>query len=268
MATKLDLNEKEWVNLIFANRNQEYGAYQLRKEFAKNSALGILFAILLFSFAVTAPLIVNLISGKIIPEVLVKYNPTITLAPPPSIDIIKPLPPAVETPSKLKSTIKFVPPVIVKDDNVPNEDLPPIEDVKINTPGVVTQGEPGDNPDGYPPNVSTGLVTTVPIDKIIDFAEIMPEFPGGQDELNKYIGKNVKYPAFARENNISGTVYINFVIDKDGKPINVKIERGVNKSLDEEAMRVIKNMPTWSPGKQNGQTVKVQYTIPVSFKLQ
>ncbi len=268
MATKLDLNEKEWVNLIFANRNQEYGAYQLRKEFAKNSALGILFAILLFSFAVTAPLIVNLISGKIIPDILVKYNPTITIAPPPSIDIIKPLPPAVETPAKLNSSIKFVPPVIVKDYIVPNEDLPPNLEIENNNPGIKTIGIPDDGPDGNPPNLNPGPGATVPIDGPVHFAEIMPEFPGGEEAFIKYLSKNVKYPAFARENNISGIVYIDFVIDKDGKPTNVKIKRGVNKSLDEEAMRVIRNMPSWAPGKQNGQTVKVQYTIPVSFKLQ
>jgi len=97
--------------------------------------------------------------------------------------------------------------------------------------------------------------------------EIMPEFPGGEMALRKFIATSVKYPIEAQENGIQGKVYITFVVNKEGKVTDAKVVRGVDPSLDKEALRVVNNLPIWKPGKQDGNKVNVNYTVPISFVL-
>ena len=97
--------------------------------------------------------------------------------------------------------------------------------------------------------------------------ENMPEFPGGDLGLMKFIQKNVRYPAIAKEYNITGKVYVSFIVDKQGKVTNVKIVRGVDKNLDAEALRVVSLLPKYRPGKQRGKAVRVMFTIPINFTL-
>lgn len=104
--------------------------------------------------------------------------------------------------------------------------------------------------------------------EIFQIVEEMPEYPGGEKKLLEYVGKSVKYPQIARESGIQGRVFVNFVIEPDGSVSNVKVLRGIGGGCDEEAMRVIKAMPKWKPGKQRGKAVRVSYTLPVNFKLQ
>ena len=106
-------------------------------------------------------------------------------------------------------------------------------------------------------------------EEIFMVVETMPEFPGGQAELFKYLSENVKYPVIAQENGIQGRVICQFVVNKDGSIVDVEVVRsGGDASLDKEAVRVIKSMPKWKPGKQRGKAVRVKYTVPVNFKLQ
>ena len=100
---------------------------------------------------------------------------------------------------------------------------------------------------------------------IFQVVEDMPTFPG---DINKWLGKNVKYPVIAQENNIQGRVTVQFVIERDGSITDVKVLRGVDPSLDKEAVRVVKSMPKWKPGKQRGKPVRVSYTVPINFRLQ
>ncbi len=104
--------------------------------------------------------------------------------------------------------------------------------------------------------------------QVFVIVEDMPEFPGGDLELQKWIARAVKYPVIAQENGITGRVYVGFVVNKVGAIENVKIMRGVDPSLDKEAVRVINKMPKWKPGKQRGKAVKVSYTVPINFQLQ
>ena len=101
---------------------------------------------------------------------------------------------------------------------------------------------------------------------IFQVVEDMPQFPGGS--VQKWIAKNVKYPMIAQENNIQGKVFVQFVIEKDGSVSDVKVARSVDPSLDKEAIRVVKAMPKWKPGKQRGKPVRVSYTVPINFQLQ
>jgi protein TonB len=104
-------------------------------------------------------------------------------------------------------------------------------------------------------------------DEFFMVVENMPIFPGGDLGLMKYIQKNVKYPAIAKEYNITGKVYVSFIVDKSGSVTNVKIVRGVDKNLDSEAVRVVKSLPKYKPGKQRGKAVRVMFTIPINFTL-
>ena len=104
--------------------------------------------------------------------------------------------------------------------------------------------------------------------EIFQIVEEMPAFPGGEQKLMEYVGKNIKYPQIARESGIQGRVFVGFVVEPDGSVSNVKLLRGIGGGCDEEAMRVIKNMPRWKPGKQRGKAVRVSYQIPVMFRLQ
>ena len=103
-------------------------------------------------------------------------------------------------------------------------------------------------------------------DAVYSVVEKMPEFPGGQAALIKYLSENVEYPLIAKENGIQGRVLCEFIVDKDGSITEVKVTRSVDPSLDKEAMRVIKSMPKWNPGKQKGKPVRVKYTMPINFR--
>jgi len=105
-------------------------------------------------------------------------------------------------------------------------------------------------------------------EQIFLVVEKMPSFPGGEGEMYKFIGNNISYPRMAKESGISGRVFVTFVVEKDGSVTDVKILRGIGGGCDEEAIRVIKAMPTWSPGEQRGKAVRVQYRMPIKFTLQ
>lgn len=116
---------------------------------------------------------------------------------------------------------------------------------------------------------SDKVVTPPAEDASFTIVEVMPEFPGGVNEMMKYIMTNIKYPKEAKDKKISGTTYVTFVVEKDGSISNVRTLKGVpgGQELDEEAVRVVRSMPAWKPGTQNGIAVRTQYNLPVKFKL-
>ena len=141
------------------------------------------------------------------------------------------------------------------------EDDVEVEDIEINA--EVEQNEVIE--EYVAPEVVEDEVVEQEIFKIV---EEMPSFPGGEAKLMEFVAKNVKYPQIARETGIQGRVFVNFVVEPDGSVSNVSVLRGIGGGCDEEAMRVVKTMPKWKPGKQRGQPVRVQYMLPVNFKLQ
>ncbi len=104
-------------------------------------------------------------------------------------------------------------------------------------------------------------------DEIFVFVEDQPSFPGGDEARIKYLQENIHYPEMAKESGIQGTVYVTFVVEKDGRITNVKVLRGIGGGCDEEAVRIIKNMPRWKPGKQRGRPVRAQFNMPIRFVL-
>jgi protein TonB len=197
------------------------------------------------------------------------------IIPPKKIEI----PPAAQVPvsEKVKQVI-FVDPKVVENTR-PVENLPPTQE-QLNTAVIGTSTIEGKNAgvgdisstQKAPSSLGTGIVEneTVPKkpnEEIIVFASEMPEFPGGHTGLFAYFKSNIRYPAIAREEGIEGTVVLKFTITKNGQITDIKVVKSVAGGCDEEAVRVVKEMPIWKPGKHHGQLVNVSYNLPIKFKL-
>ncbi|MCC8409410.1 TonB family protein [Mucilaginibacter sp. UR6-1] len=271
LGSKLDLLKQEWIDVVFAGRNKEYGAYELRKQNSARTGKALLIGIVLFVFVISLPTIVNAIKG-IIPKEAEKVKVTdVVLTPPPPVDQTKkPPPPAPEPPKPKVDQVKFPPPVVKPDDQVVEKDPPTVKELEVADPGQRDQkGDPNaeiriDEPVG---NSDVKQVIESDPNEIFTAVETQPNFPGGLAAFGKYLEKNIHYPAVARENNVQGRVFVQFVVEKDGSLTDIKVLRGIGSGCDEEAMRVLKKSPKWSPGIQNGRPVRVQYTVPIAFNL-
>ena len=179
--------------------------------------------------------------------------------------------PVAPPPPALKSSIKFTAPVIKKDEEVADEDQmksqEELTESKVTISIADVQGT--DEEGGVLVEDLKQVVTEAPVEEeVFDMVEQAPQFPGGPAELMGWLSKNIRYPVIAQENGIQGRVICQFVVGSDGSVRDIKVMRGVDPSLDKEAIRVIQSMPKWIPGRQNGKAVSVRYTLPVTFKLQ
>lgn len=269
--SKLDIFKLEWIDVVFADRNKAYGAYILRKENARTTSKALMIGAVLFIVAVSSPLILKLVSDSMPKEEEFKQTEVVLSPPPPINEDTPPPPPPPEPPKPKVDQVKFPPPVVVPAEEVRDEEPPTVEELKVADPGQKTiEGDPNaeiriDEPVGEAPKAAA----IVEDNSIKDFAsvEVLPEFPGGEKAFGAFLSKNINYPPMARENNISGRVFISFVVEKDGQLTDIKVLRGLGYGTDEEAVRVLKKSPKWKPGVQNGRKVRVQYTIPISFQL-
>jgi periplasmic protein TonB len=170
------------------------------------------------------------------------------------------------------TTTKFLPPEIKKDEEVQKPEPPP-EEVKGNTAAETVKGEteteaPPVDPDAKPAKEEAPVEPPKPKEEeIFTAVEQQAEFPGGMAAFGKFLSKNMKYPAAAQRANVQGKVYIQFVVNTDGSIQNVDVLKSVGFGCDEEAVRVIKTVPRWTPGKQSGRAVRSRFTIPINFQL-
>jgi len=255
-----DAVNPERIDLVFANRNKEYGGYVLRKKYEKRVLMAFIATLSVILLSVIVPKLISMLS-EVVNSAKQAMTEEIVMAEPPPIDKSTPPPPPVIPPPPVQQTIKFTPPKVVKDEEV-QEPPPTQEEVKETAVSTVTQEGSKDIID-----VPSDVVADPDEGKIFTVVEEMPGFPGGEEKLFEYLRKNIKFPPVARENGIQGRVFVTFVVDKDGRVKDVKILRGIGGGCDEEALRVIRSMPDWKPGKQNGRAVSVQYNLPVNFTL-
>jgi protein TonB len=259
-ATNLTVPQS-WEDVVFENRNQAYGAYVLRRAHSKNVALGVLVAMVVLLLVMFFPQIVEFFKGDEVVEKLPPKKLIYTeLSAPPPIDKPKPPPPQIQLP-KLQKVIKFVPPKVVKEEVV--EEVPTIEEIKQNEVAAVEVEGPTEVVFEEP----VAVVVEEDENKIFMVVEQQPEFEGGYEAMMNFIRKNMRYPASARRMGIDGTVYVSFVVGKDGSINDVKVLRGISADCDKEAVRVVQMMPHWKPGKQNGKPVFVRFNLPIKFKL-
>ena len=279
---KIDLYDPKWVDLVFAGKNQDYGAYKLRKGTSGRNIKALVILI------IAAALVGGFLAWKVIEQKNAEqqqaYMEAMQLAQlqkeakkqedkkqeqvKPKVEPKKEIPVARETQ-------KFVAPVIKKDELVKESNqMKQMDqlDAKIAVGTETHEGAKDRTIEAVRNDIAVATPPPAPKEevtqKVFDVVEVMPSFPGGQGALIQYLNSHVKYPVVAQENGIQGRVTISFVVERDGSITDVKVARSVDPSLDKEAARVVSSMPRWTPGKQNGSAVRVKYNVPVSFKLQ
>ncbi|MBO5603071.1 MAG: energy transducer TonB [Prevotella sp.] len=274
---KLDLVSNEWTDLVFEGRNQAYGAYKLRKGTTKRNV----WSILIVALAALLLFIGLSIQKMVEANRTVENTQAIELsaleqkkkeAKVEKKEVVKVEPEKVV--EKVKSSIKFTAPVIKKDNEVKDDeeiDLQKVENTNTTIGAFDVQGN--DEVGGEVLKAKEEIAQPEPPkheeeNKVFDVVEQMPSFPGGMPALMQWLSQNIKYPVIAAENGVQGRVIVQFVVEKDGSVTDVHVAKSVDPSLDKEATRVVKAMPKWNPGKQNGSAVRVKYTVPVMFKLQ
>ncbi len=255
-------------DIVFEGRNHQYGAYQLRKNYNKTLTIIVISMMAASLLGVGIKYLLDYKSTDT--EVAdAKIDITQIDLTPPQLDKNEPPPPPPPPPPPVMETIKFIPPVIKEDANE-DEPPPPQEKVSETNVGTTTQEGNGDDNIQVPTDGGTGTgVIEEKAPEIFTVVEEMPEFPGGPAEMMKFIQKNIVYPNSAREAGISGKCFVRFVVNQDGKVSATEILKGVPgcPECDKEALRVIKAMPSWKPGKQNGKEVRVYYQLPINFKI-
>jgi len=274
--SKIDLISNDWADLVFEGRNKDYGAYKLRKGTSKRNLWSILIVALTALVAYLGLSLYNSIQEarkventqavelstiKEKKEAKVEKKEKVRVEPEKVIE-------------KVKSSIKFTAPVIKKDEEVKDEDQIDLQKVEnTNTTIGAFDVKGNDEVGGEVLKAKEEIAQPEPPkheeeNKVFDVVEQMPSFPGGMGALMSWLSQNIKYPVIAAENGVQGRVIVQFVVEKDGSITDVKVAKSVDPSLDKEAARVVKAMPHWTPGKQNGSAVRVKYTVPVTFKLQ
>lgn len=252
---------QHWEDIVFEGRNQSYGAYVLRKIYSKHMIIAVVATVALIGLMIYGPALAEMLKGEeVVEKVAPKKLVYTELSAPPPIDKPKPPPPQVQLP-KLQKVIKFVPPKVVKEEVV--EEVPTIEEIKQNEVAAVEVEGPTEVVFDEPAPV----VVEEDENKIFMVVEQQPEFEGGYEAMMNFIRKNMRYPASARRMGIDGTVYVSFVVGKDGTINDVKVLRGISADCDKEAVRVVQMMPPWKAGKQNGKPVFVRFNLPIKFKL-
>ena len=278
--TQIDLISNEWSDLLFENRNKEYGAYVLRHQTGTRNIMSIIAVLILFAIVMAVMVAKNAIDdyrAKNTPHTqVVELTPWNDKKTEPKVERVEPIreEKIEQIVEKVKSSIKFIAPIIKKDSEVdPKDEMKTQEEIMSSKVAVGFANVIG-NDESADVLRSKTLLVTEPVkpkeeeNTVFEYVEQMPSFPGGDAALMQYLSKNIKYPPLAEENGIQGRVICSFVVERDGSVSDIRIKRSVDPSLDKEAMRVVSAMPRWIPGRQNGQNVRVKYTLPVTFRLQ
>jgi len=272
MQKNININSEEWCEIVFQGKNKEYGAYVLRSLTGKRHRNALILVSVLFVVGLLLPGLIK----TVLPEKKERMVEVTSLA---DLKIEQEKPkeetPNIEVPPPppLKSSIKFTPPVIRPDEEVAEQDEVKTQETLNETKVSISVADvKGTNEetgiDVADLDKNQAITQEAPPEEVFVIVEQMPEFPGGETALRKYIANAIKYPVIAQENGIQGKVFVTFVVDKDGSITQAKVTRGIDPSLDKEALRVINSLPGWVPGRQGGKPVKVSYTVPISFVLQ
>ena len=272
--SKLSIYETAWIDLVFEDRNKEYGAYQLRRDNPKTTVKSLFIGLLLITTLATLPTIINYFSGTTtvptIPDAISVALSEIVYPPKPIIKTktdVAPLPPSDPAPRQTTMTN----PVVTESSDANNE-VPENKDIQSNATNNSESGT------GIPNNIpksgsengggTTGETETININPVpIASLDKMPEYPGGIDNFYKYVGRNFKTPEDELASGTMIRVVVSFVIEKDGSMTDISVIRNPGYGLDKEAIRVLKSLKVkWTPGKIAGQAVRTSYNLPIAVK--
>ncbi|MDR1632436.1 MAG: TonB family protein [Dysgonamonadaceae bacterium] len=271
MTKDIDLTSPKWTALIFEGKNKKYGAYELRNDSSNRHLKALAIVTIVGLAAIYLP---NLIKSFIPKEAEVAQVTEVELAnldnlnevkEENQIEEIKPVAP----PPLLKATVQFTPPVVVKDEEVTEQKMLTQEELSESNKQISVATVEGTK-DGVDIRdlAEHKVITEAPKEQIFEHVEQMPQFHGGDAELMKWLRDNINYPTIAAEQGIQGKVTLRFVVRPDGSVDDVQVVRSLEPSCDKEAVRAVKKMPRWIPGRQNGNPVSVYYSLPVTFRLQ
>lgn len=289
MANKnVDLTSAEWRDLVFAEKNKEFGAYQLRKASDKRHNMAFLY--MLVGLVVVIFLVIGYSKyadyrdEKKALELQEQREKMMAAAieqaeeetpEEEEVEEQKYEQPEIQVPEEVLATVQVTQIAIVEADKVKNEVMDMETQKEDDTARGIVNQEGSDDADKFKA-VQDQVVVKDPEPEVVKpkeeeifvAVEQQAEFPGGQAALMKWLGNNIRYPESAQQNDIQGRVVVKFVVEKDGSIGQATIAKGVDKDLDREAIRVVKKMPKWQPGKNNGVAVRSYFTLPVIFKLQ
>ena len=264
MKTKVNICTEEWCNLVFEGKNKNYGAFAIRTHSDEVKIKALFITLSLAVSIAIYPLLTRTAAKVLITpnggEQTVLSHPSTEIPP----EIIKPATP--EPPLPRKATIAFN--QIEITNNEVRGDIATIESLLASKKAIGFVDQEGDLTNDLSSLMKGGATGDGKKEEIFKAVEKMPQFPGGTAELIKFLKRNLNYPELARDNNISGKVYAQFVVDKTGEIKNLQIVRGLDASCNKETIRVINLMPRWTPGMQNGFPVSVYFTLPLMFSLE
>jgi protein TonB len=285
MAKDVDLSSREWTDIIFEGKNKEFGAYQLRKQSDGRHNRAVLYTIIGLVVVLVASYFIGMyndfrreqheleLQAQLEQQLAQMAEEAEQQEEEEVLEAVQEPEPEQALPEEILNTIKDTELTIAADNEV-TEDITSKDEVKESTAaaGASTFDQGTDNLEVVRTHKDEVIVEEKkpePVkEEIFTAVEQMPQYPGGEAELLKYIATHIKYPTMAAENNIQGRVVVKFVVKKDGNVGDVVVLRGKDPDLDKEAVRVVKTLPRFIPGKMNGQAVSVWYTLPINFKLQ
>lgn len=280
--SKVDLKSKEWCELVFEGRNKAYGAYDLRAKSGRRhlyAIVDILLGVIIIGIAIG----LFLAAQEAIKNSFAVEEDLVTELSELKKEEVKKEEKKVEIPQEqkqveqkvaVKASIAFTVPEIVdqvdETKKLKNQDELNRSNISIASQDYEGDSKEGINIDDLRDNQSAGG-TSAPVEeeaKVYNVVEQMPSFPGGEAALLKYVNTHIKYPAIAQEQEISGVVVLRFVVQEDGTVGDVIVQKSLEKHCDDEAVRVVKSLPRFIPGKQQGKAVRVWYTLPVRYTIQ
>ena len=246
----------EFDEIIFENRNRKYGAFDLRRKYKSVTSFSIITGVIIstsvvLAVAFTSPTDVN---ARDKAELYILIEPENLIEPEKIVE------PELKKPEIPEAVPRYVAPKVVDED---------IQVTEMMTAGEATEtihnGEATETVDTI--KYETDVIDAVVEDEPVIIVEEEPVFPGGPQELLRYVARNVNYPQDALENNIQGRVFVKFAVWSDGSIRRIEVTKSIFPSLDQEAMRVISTLPKWTPGRQNGKAVSVWFSMPVTFQI-
>lgn len=268
--SKLDLFEQSWIDNVFEGRNKSYGAYELRTNSGKRTLRALLIGGIIFVLMVLTPVISKFISEnmskeeEVLDEKVVLVNIATPVEPPKEEIIVEPV---VQKQTQSNVDIqKYVPPVVV-DKEVVKEEVAVVTELKKTGSETVKAKEGGEVVlDGTQSEVKVDAeIIEEDVNKIYTSVQVLPEFPGGVAAFYKYVQKNYRVPEV--DDDVSGNVIVNFVVERDGSLTDIKVVRDLGYGTGKEAIRMLKSATKWKPGIQNGKSVRVSYNLPIKLVI-
>ena len=270
MTNDVNLASREWLNLVFEGKNKAYGAYVLREKSSNRHLMALVIVVLLGLSLVYLPNLipstptqkpVTGVTGYVEPITII--DPIVQIPEAKPVETVKPTAPL---PLLVRSAVQFTPPKIVTDEKFGTNDGVPTQATLTDVNADISN-RPFAGAEGGTVHIGDVVLPVSPVEVepiIYPYVEQAPVFDG----LMQWLSDNIRYPAVALERGIEGRVILRFVVGPDGTVSNIEVQRSLDPSCDREAIRVVKSMPKWIPGRVNGDPVHVYFTLPVLFKLQ